>query len=89
VNGARLNLDVAADVWVRRFLERPGFEGVALTASAASRSYRLVEFLRRDPGDRMLMATAIELGCRMVTYDEAMIAFAEGFGERYGFGVVF
>jgi len=88
-DGKRLQLDMAADAWVARFLRKPGFEGVPLTARAASRSYRLVGFTKRDPGDRLLMATAIELGCRMVTYDEAMIAFAEGFGERYGFGVVF
>jgi PIN domain nuclease of toxin-antitoxin system len=56
-----------------------------LSRLAASRSYRLHQLERRDPADRLLIATAIELACPLVTYDERILRFATGYGRQYGF----
>ncbi len=85
----RLTLTMPAGEWVERILNWPGMAGVQLSFGAAVRSYEMIGLENGDPADRLLVATAVELGCEMVTYDERLIAFAEGFGERYGFGVGF
>jgi PIN domain nuclease of toxin-antitoxin system len=41
-------------------------EAAPLSLRAASRSYRLRHLEHRDPGDRLLIATAIELDCPLV-----------------------
>jgi len=48
---------------------------------------RAADLAHRDPGDRMLIATALDLGCPLVTYDERIIQFATTHGSRYGFAV--
>ena len=87
VDTGRIQLDLPVDEWVRRFLDRPGVEGAALTHGAAARSYQLHHFEPRDPADRLLIATAIELRCPLVTYDERVIGFAESRGGQHGFSV--
>jgi PIN domain nuclease of toxin-antitoxin system len=41
----------------------------------------------RDPGDRLLIASAIELACHFVTYDERIRQFGRSRGEQYGFNL--
>jgi len=48
----------------------------------------LGSFAHRDPADRLLIVTAIELDCPLVTYDEQITAFATRHGRRYGFAAV-
>jgi PIN domain nuclease of toxin-antitoxin system len=84
VHVGRLDLDLPAKLWVERFVQRPGIERLPLTQFAASRSYDLEDFVHRDPADLMLTATAIELGCPLVTYDVLITEFAKAHGQRYG-----
>lgn len=88
VDADRIELDVPIDAWVTRVLGRPGAEGVPLGFRAAMRSYQLDPFDNRDPADRLLIATAIELGCPLITYDDRIRRFGERYGERYGFSVM-
>jgi PIN domain nuclease of toxin-antitoxin system len=85
VDTGRLELDLPIEGWVTRFLERPGIEPVPLGHRAASRGYQLHQLQHRDPVDRLLIATAIELGCPLVTYDDRILRFAKNHGWRYGF----
>ena len=81
----RIDLDLPIEAWVSRFLDRPGIEAAPLGHLAASRSYRLHHLAQRDPADRLLIATAIELACPLVTYDERIAAFGERYGRQYAF----
>jgi PIN domain nuclease of toxin-antitoxin system len=85
LEGGRIELDLPIEDWVARFLERPGVEAAPLIPPAACRSYRLYHFAHRDPADRLLIATAIELACPFVTYDERIRRFAVEHGRQYGF----
>jgi PIN domain nuclease of toxin-antitoxin system len=87
VDTGRVELDLPVEAWVQRFLERPGIEGVPLGHRAACRSYRLHHLEHRDPADRLLIGTAIELACPMVTYDERITRFGARHGAQYGFAV--
>jgi PIN domain nuclease of toxin-antitoxin system len=87
VDTGRIDLDIPVDVWVQRFLDRPGIEGAPLTHRAASRTYQLHHLDHRDPADRLLIATAIELACPLVTYDEHITQFGKKRGRQYGFSI--
>jgi PIN domain nuclease of toxin-antitoxin system len=87
VDAGHIELDLPAEAWVERFLDRPGIESVPLGYRAACRAYQLHHLEHRDPADRLLIATAIELACPLVTYDERIGRFAKRYGRRYGFGV--
>lgn len=85
VDLGRIQLDLPVEDWAERFLDRPGLEAAPLTIRAASRAYALHHLEHRDPADRLLIATAIELSCSLVTYDEVIAAFALRHGPRYRF----
>ena len=87
VDTGRIDLDISVDAWVQRFLDRPGIEGVPLPHRAAARSYQLQHLEHRDPADRLLIATAIELRCPLVTYDERISQFGKKRGRQQGFSV--
>ena len=81
----RIDLDVSIDTWIERFRDRPGIEMVPLGYNAAAHSYRLFGLEHRDPADRLLIATAIEIECPLVTYDERIRHFSQRHGRNYGF----
>jgi PIN domain nuclease of toxin-antitoxin system len=85
VDAGRIGLDVPVERWVERFLDWNGIQAAPLDHRAASRSYTLHHLEHRDPADRLLIATAIELDCPLVTYDERIIRFGERHGRQYGF----
>jgi PIN domain nuclease of toxin-antitoxin system len=85
VDTGRIELDLPVEGWIARFLQRPGIESAALDHRLASRSYQIHHFDHRDPADRLLIATAIDLGCPLVTYDERILRFGNRHGRQYGF----
>ena len=87
VDTGRIELDSSVDAWIDRFLNRPGIESVPLAHRAAARSYQLHHLEHRDPADRLLIATAIDLRCPLVTYDERITEFGKKRGRQQGFSV--
>jgi PIN domain nuclease of toxin-antitoxin system len=83
----RIKLDVTVGAWIDRFLALPGIEAAPLSFPAAALSYQIRGFDRRDPADRLLIATAIELSCPLVTYDSYIATFAKRHGRREGLAV--
>jgi PIN domain nuclease of toxin-antitoxin system len=82
-----IELDLAVTAWVDRFVDRPGMEAVSLDHKAAALAYNLGDLDHRDPADRLLIATAIGLGCPLVTHDDRIRRFAKGRGKQLGFAV--
>ncbi|HEY1613312.1 MAG TPA: type II toxin-antitoxin system VapC family toxin [Rhizomicrobium sp.] len=83
----RIALDLPAADWIARFLNRPGFAPAPLTPASAARACDMKPFAHRDPADRLLMATAMELNCPLVSYDRNIADFAKRHGRRFGFAV--
>lgn len=71
----RLTLPCALDVWMEQALSYPGVHTIPLTRIAAVESCRLPGEFHKDPADRILVATAIELGCALVTADERILNY--------------
>ena len=80
-------MDGPVAAWIERFLDRPAVEPVPLSHGAACRSYQPHHLEDRDPADRLLIATAIELACPLVSYDERIVRFGRRHGRQYGFAV--
>lgn len=87
VDTGRIELDIPVDAWIDRFLDRPGLEGVPLAHRAAACSYQLHHLEHRDPADRLLIATAIDLRCPLVTYDERITQFGKKRGRQQEFSI--
>jgi PIN domain nuclease of toxin-antitoxin system len=68
----RLELDRDVLVWIRQALALPRVTLVPLTPEIAVRSTRLGDGFPGDPADRILVATARELGAALVTRDETL-----------------
>ena len=66
----RLVFDRDVEVWLDLALKLPGVQLVPLSLRIAVRSSRLEEVSLADPADRILVATALEYGCPIVTKDE-------------------
>ncbi|MBS2021361.1 MAG: type II toxin-antitoxin system VapC family toxin [Deltaproteobacteria bacterium] len=66
-----LNMDVLA--WIERALELPGLSVYPLTPAIAVASTRLPFPLHPDPADRIIAATALELGATLLTRDERLL----------------
>jgi PIN domain nuclease of toxin-antitoxin system len=77
VRKSRLALSLEPLAWFGTFLSRSGIRLTPLTPEAAVRSSFLPEPFHGDPADRMLVATARELGARLVTRDRKILAYAE------------
>ncbi len=82
-----IELDLPVNEWVERFLDRPGLEAVALDQVTAARAYSLHHLEHRDPADRLLIASAIGLGCPLVTRDDRIRRFAKTRGRQYRFAI--
>jgi PIN domain nuclease of toxin-antitoxin system len=72
----RITLSMDCSTWVERALAAPGLEFVALSPTIAIQSTRLPGDPPSDPADRMLIATAREMGARLVTRDRRLIDYA-------------
>jgi len=87
VDIGRIDLDLPIEAWVERFLERRGIEAVPLGNVPASRAYQFHRLEHRDPADRLLIVTAIELACPLVTYDARIVRFSRKYGRQCRFAV--
>jgi PIN domain nuclease of toxin-antitoxin system len=72
----RMRFHQGLKTWVEGALAKPGIRLQGLTPSIAIESTRLPGEFHPDPMDRILVATARELGIPIVTADAAIIAYA-------------
>jgi PIN domain nuclease of toxin-antitoxin system len=63
--------------WIERLLARPGIQPAPLPHRVAVSAAFLPGELHGDPADRLLIATARELGVPLVTRDRRILDYAE------------
>jgi PIN domain nuclease of toxin-antitoxin system len=80
VRRGRLELQVAAESYIDQVFRLPGVRVAALTPGIAVRSSYLPGDLHEDPADRLLVATAIIMGLKLITRDRRLLDYgARGF----------
>lgn len=75
VSKGRLLLDRDPKEWLESAIALEGFEVVPLRPSIAVRSTQLGRTFQGDPADRLVVATAIAEGARLVTKDAQIRAY--------------
>ncbi|HEX8210736.1 MAG TPA: type II toxin-antitoxin system VapC family toxin [Longimicrobium sp.] len=73
----RLTLSRGIQDWVRRALGVPGVRLAELSPEVALDSSSLPGTVHGDPADRILIATARDLGATLVTRDRSIISYGE------------
>jgi PIN domain nuclease of toxin-antitoxin system len=76
IKKGRLVLTMSAEDWVARCEALPGLTFVPVDNRIALRSVLLPGPLPNDPADRMIVATALQLGATLVTRDERLRRYA-------------
>jgi len=76
VEKERLSLALDVRDWICRSETLPFVTFVPLSTAIAVESVRLPGFPHGDPADRIIVATALSLGARLVTRDEKLLNFA-------------
>ena len=72
----RLRFDIPCEEWVEHAFNLPGLSLMPLTPSICVRSSRLPGVFNGDPADRLIVATARELGAVLLTRDEPILQYA-------------
>ncbi len=73
----QIELGAPVEIFVASATEDDGLQFAALTPAILIASTRLPGDIHRDPADRILAATARELGLTLVTRDKALLAYAK------------
>jgi len=72
---SRIILRKSLHDWMTSARQHLDFHDAPFTHSAAIDSYQLPAEFHKDPADRMLVATARELGCFLVTADDLILRY--------------
>ena len=72
----RIVLGKPTDLWLAEALAEPGPTVEPLNMQVATESCSLPGALRRDPADRMIVATARVIGATLMTRDQRILAYA-------------
>jgi PIN domain nuclease of toxin-antitoxin system len=75
VEKGRLSLTLDVRDWISRSESLPFVTFVPLSTAIAVESVRLPGFPYADPADRIIVATALSLGARLVTKDERLLSY--------------
>jgi PIN domain nuclease of toxin-antitoxin system len=75
VRRGRISLDRQVATWVRQALAEPRLGVLAPGADVALAAALLDEDFPGDPADRLIYATAVQAGARLVTRDERIVAY--------------
>lgn len=76
VRKGRLRFDLPPSAWMARFLTGAGVRSIPLSTGAAIGASELPDPLHGDPADRLLIATARELGVPLMTRDRLIRDYA-------------
>ncbi len=71
----RVTLELDPLPWLSRLLNYPAVQLLPITPEIAVRAYSLPEPFHRDPADRLLVATAIEWDCPLLTDDRMILDY--------------
>jgi len=74
VRRGRIAVDRPVEAWIAQALGGERFEAVPVTPRIASAAGLLPDAFPGDPADRIIYATALSVGARLVTRDDAIHA---------------
>ncbi|NCN87345.1 MAG: type II toxin-antitoxin system VapC family toxin [Candidatus Pacebacteria bacterium] len=76
VKKGRLKLTMDVETWIDKVLSLPMLNCVDIIPKIAYKSVYLANFNHPDPADRMIIATALHKGMKLVTKDEKIQSYS-------------
>lgn len=73
----RLGLNTLADNWLQRIENLSYVHFVPIDNKVAVLSVNLPDFSHKDPADRIIIATALNLGAKLVTSDKKILNYSK------------
>ncbi len=77
VERGRLELSMQLDDWIAQSESLPFLHFVPLNNRIALRSITLPGLIHRDPADRIILATTLSLGAKLVTKDDKLRSYSQ------------
>ena len=71
----KIGISYNPEDWIRKALEMPKFRLVPLTPKIAYRSTTLPQPFHSDPGDQIIVASALEENATILTKDEKILGY--------------
>jgi PIN domain nuclease of toxin-antitoxin system len=75
VKHQRIVLEMALDTWIGKVEDLPFISFVPVDNKIAYRSVHLQEPFHKDPADRIIVATALEIGAAVISKDEKIRSY--------------
>lgn len=72
----RLELNSLADSWLQKVESLPFVKFIPVDNRIAAQSVNLPDLLHKDPADRIIIATALNIGCKLVTSDKKILNYS-------------
>ena len=76
VKARKLEPPLSTDEWIKEALQQSAIECLPITCSIAQRSVKLTD-IHRDPADRIIIATTLEHGTQVASYDTTFPNYPE------------
>ena len=73
----RIEFPGGLEEWVYQGINAPGILTADVTAEIALKSALLPKDFHGDPADRILLATAINLGATLITHDKEILSYSQ------------
>lgn len=75
VKKGRLKLNTLPDNWLKEIENLPFVNFVAIDNRIAITSVELIDFPHKDPADRIIIATALNIGVKLITSDKKILSY--------------
>lgn len=72
----KLKLADNPDVWLQKIESLPFVRFIPIDNKIAAQSVNLPEFQHKDPADRIIIATALNIGIKLVTADKKILKYS-------------
>lgn len=71
----KLKFNILADNWLEKVESLPYVNFVSMDNKIAVQSVNLPDFLHKDPADRIVIATALQIGAKLITSDRKILDY--------------
>lgn len=75
VKKGRLQFTTSPDSWLEKVESIPGIRFVPVDNKIAAQSVNLPDPLHKDPANRMIIATALQVGAKLITSDQKILDY--------------
>lgn len=77
VKKGKINLGIDVDKWIELLTRIPAIHFIHVDNEIAVKSVYLPNYPNKDPADRIIVATALNLGAKLITSDRRILSYSK------------